>query len=81
MTDTAKKTPGVRRKPEEMELPSSATIRFIDVDVQRRLYAAAAERDLSVNYLVNCAVSEFLERLIPLSEFRLTYPVPPRVDG
>jgi hypothetical protein len=71
------KPPRQRKKPTPDEMPSSATIRFLNPDVQQRLYQAAAERDLSVNYLVNCAVSEFLDRLIPLSEFRLTYPVPP----
>jgi predicted DNA-binding protein len=37
-----------------------------------RLRGAAEDRDLSVNYLVNKAVEEFLERLIPAEELRLT---------
>ncbi len=41
-------------------------------DLHARLHAAAAERDLSMNYLVTKAVEEFLERLIPPDELRLT---------
>jgi hypothetical protein len=48
-----------------------AGIRFPN-DVHEALVAAAAERDLSVNFLVNAAVREFLARLIPPDELRLT---------
>ena len=36
------------------------------------LVVAAGERDLSVNWLVNAAIKEYLDRLIPVSELRLT---------
>ena len=38
----------------------------------RRLTQAAGERDVSINWLVNRAVVEFLDRLIPVEEFTLT---------
>lgn len=37
-------------------------------DLHRRLADAAHERDLSINFLVNRAVEEFLDALIPLDE-------------
>lgn len=37
-----------------------------------RLRAEAEDRDLSMNYLVTKAIEEFLDRLVPTSEFRLT---------
>jgi hypothetical protein len=37
-----------------------------------RLREAADERDLSVNYLVVKAVDEFLDRLIPADEWKMT---------
>lgn len=52
--------------------PRTATaVRFPD-DLLRRLRDAAEDRDLSVNFLVIKAVEEFLDRLIPAEEFRLT---------
>lgn len=36
------------------------------------LVAAAEERDLSINFLVNRAVEDFLRRLVPVAEFSLT---------
>lgn len=41
-------------------------------DLHRRLTVAARERDLAVNHLVTRAIEEFLERLIPAEELRLT---------
>lgn len=60
MTGSAKKraTTGIRFRPE----------------LHRRLTKAAEERDLSINWLVNRAVEEFLDRLIPADEFVLTRP-------
>lgn len=39
---------------------------------RERLHAEADARDLSINWLVNRACEEFLERLIPVDELRLT---------
>ena len=39
--------------------------------------AAAEERDVSVNWLLNRAVVEFMARLLPLAEFTLTRPHEP----
>lgn len=49
----------------------NTAIRF-DADVHARLVEAADERDLTVNWMVNRAVSEFLDRLLPVAEFSLT---------
>jgi len=40
--------------------------------MHERLRAAADERGLSINFLVIKATEEFLERLIPADELRLT---------
>ena len=50
---------------------TTTAVRFPEYTHQR-LKEAADERDLSVNYLVVKAVEEFLDRLIPAEEFRLT---------
>jgi len=50
---------------------TSTGVRF-RTDLHERLVAAAEERDLSVNWLVNKAVEDFLDRLIPADELRLT---------
>jgi predicted HicB family RNase H-like nuclease len=56
----------------EAKPPRTATaIRFPE-PVHERLRFAAEERDLSVNFLVVKAVEEFLDRLIPAHELRLT---------
>lgn len=56
-------------------MPKSNTyltsIRF-PADIHEQLTQAADERDLSVNYLVVRAVRDFLPRLIPADQFRLT---------
>lgn len=45
--------------------------------LHQKLREAADDRELSINFLVVKAVEEFLERLIPASELRLTRdPVP-----
>jgi predicted HicB family RNase H-like nuclease len=52
--------------------PKTATaIRFPE-PVHERLRVAAGERDLSINFLVVKAVEDFLDRLIPADELRLT---------
>lgn len=50
---------------------SATAIRF-DPVLHERLTVAARERELSLNYLVNRAVEEFLDRLIPVDELRWT---------
>jgi predicted HicB family RNase H-like nuclease len=50
---------------------TSTAIRF-EPDVYEALAAAAEERGLSVNRIVNEAVQDFLPRLIPVEEWRLT---------
>jgi hypothetical protein len=40
--------------------------------LHRRLTEAARDRHLAVNYLVVLAIEEFLDRLIPAEELRLT---------
>ena len=50
----------------------------LPAELHRRLRDAADDRDLSVNYLVVKAVEEFLERLIPADELRLTRDAPRR---
>jgi predicted transcriptional regulator len=57
-----------------MASPKSRTttaIRFPD-PLHERLKEAADERDLSINFLVVKAVEDFLDRLVPAEEFRLT---------
>lgn len=49
----------------------TTAIRFPEA-VHEQLKTAADERDLSINFLVVKAVEEFLERLLPAGEFRLT---------
>ena len=41
------------------------------------LKAAAEEREVSVNFLINRAVEDFLPRLIPVEHVRWTKPPPP----
>lgn len=50
---------------------TATAIRFPE-DLHDRLRTAAGERDLSINYLVVKAVEDFLGRLIPADELRLT---------
>lgn len=50
---------------------TATAIRFPE-PLHDRLRHAADERDLSVNYMVVKAVEDFLERLIPADELKLT---------
>jgi len=49
----------------------ATAIRF-DPDVHARLVAAAKERQVSANLLVNRAVDEFLDALLPVDEIQWT---------
>lgn len=64
MTTPQKPKPGPRFR-------TSTAIRF-GPELHARLVEAAEDRDLSINWLVNRAVEDFLDRLIPADEFRLT---------
>lgn len=61
---------------------TSTAIRF-PTELHARLSQAADERDVPLNFLVNKAVEEFLDRLLPISEIRWTRetPVEPVVWG
>jgi predicted DNA-binding protein len=50
---------------------TTTAIRFPN-ELHDHLKQAADERGLSINYVVVKAVEEFLDRLIPVEEFRLT---------
>jgi hypothetical protein len=50
---------------------SATAIRFPE-ELHERLRAAADERHYSINYMVVKAVEDFLERLIPVDELKLT---------
>jgi len=61
----------VTGRPREYPARVGTSIRFTP-EVHDRLIAAAKERDLSVNFLVNRAIEQFLDRLIPVDEVRWT---------
>jgi len=46
----------------------------LDAELHARLRAAAAERGVSRNLLIERACEDFLERLIPVAELHLTRP-------
>ena len=50
---------------------SATAIRFPE-ELHQRLRVAADERHFSINYLVVKAVEDFLDRLIPASDLKLT---------
>lgn len=52
--------------------PRTSTAIRIDTELHARLVTAADERDVSVNWLVNRAVARFLDRLIPVADWKLT---------
>jgi predicted transcriptional regulator len=58
-------------RPRRHDSRTATAVRF-PPELLARLQQAAAERDLSANYLVNRAVEEFLDRLIPVDEIRWT---------
>ena len=63
--------PAKRGAPRRYDRRTTTAIRLPD-DLHDRLVAAAAERDVSANFLVNKAVAQFLDRLIPIDEMRWT---------
>ena len=50
---------------------TSTAVRFPE-ELYERLRMAAQERDFSVNFMVVKAVEDFLDRLIPADQLRLT---------
>ena len=64
-------------RPRRNDSRTGTGVRFPD-ELHARLVAAAAERDLSVNWLVCRAVEQFLDRLLPLDQIVLTRPEVPR---
>ncbi len=63
-----------RKKKPEVRITTA--VRF-PPGLHERLKVAARERDLSVNWLVNRALEEFLDRLVPAAELTLTTPSRP----
>lgn len=54
--------------------PRTATAIRFDPDLHELLVLASSERGLTVNRMANEAVRDFLPRLIPVGEWRLTRP-------
>lgn len=44
----------------------------VSPELHERLQAAAAERDVSVNWMITKAIEDFLSRLIPVEEIKWT---------
>jgi predicted HicB family RNase H-like nuclease len=59
-------------RPREYEEKRISTAVRFPQTVHERLQQAANERDLSMNWLVQRAVEDLLDRLIPVDEMRLT---------
>lgn len=59
-------------RPRVHATPRSATAIRFPTDLLAQLHAAADERDVSVNWLVNRAVERFLADLLPIDEACLT---------
>ena len=60
-----------RGAPRRYDARTSTCIRFPE-ELHARLQAAAAERDVSMNYLVTKAVEKFIDHLVPVDEMRWT---------
>ena len=56
--------------------PPTTTVR-LGPELHNRLMDAATERGLSANYIVIAALNDFLPRLIPADELKLTKEVRP----
>lgn len=54
---------------------TTTAVRF-DADLHARVMAEAEARDVSMNWIINRLVREGLERMVPLTELRLTGPAP-----
>jgi hypothetical protein len=52
----------------------TATAIRLRSELHERIVSAAAERDVSVNWLINRAIEDYLPRLIPVNELRLVHP-------
>jgi hypothetical protein len=76
--DPGPQTPPQRRsgRPRLYDERVSTQIRMTP-ELHDALVEAAYERDLPINYLVCRAIEEYLARLIPVEELRLTRPDPP----
>ena len=61
-------------RPKRHHEPRVATAVRLPVAVHERLRAAADERQVSVNLLVEKAIDDYLARLVPLDELELTRP-------
>ena len=57
--------------PKDTRKRSATAIRF-PPEMHAALTQAAADRDVSLNWMVNRAVEDFLSRLIPADEIRWT---------
>lgn len=57
--------------PGERKRPTATAVR-LRPDLHEQIVKAAAEREVSVNWMVNRAIEDFLPRLIPIEEFTLT---------
>ncbi len=55
-------------RPREFEQDRVAKAMRIDRDLDERMKEVARERGVSVNVLVNMALRDFLDRLLPLDE-------------
>ncbi len=60
-----------KRAPQPSETRSATAIRFPE-ELHEQLRRAADERHFSINFLVVKAVEDFLSRLIPANELKLT---------
>lgn len=58
-------------RPRKYDERRATAIRF-DKELHDRLVVAASERQVSLNLLVNRAVAEFLDNLLPVEEVRWT---------
>lgn len=52
--------------------PTTATAIRFSPEVYKRLAAASEDHDRPINWLVNRACEDFLDRLIPADEIKLT---------
>ena len=58
-------------RPREHDPRRATAIRF-DPELHERLSAAAKERHVSINLLVNLAAQEFVDNLLPVDEVQWT---------
>lgn len=72
MTDVPDAEPPVKARARPDRHKRSATGVRLPIELANRLAAAAEERDVSINWLVNRAVEHFLDRLIPVDEIKWT---------